>query len=773
MAVSISLVHDPLQAGDTSATREPDVNDEQTQPAALIVPVVLPWRRALWVAVAAVMALAGLWDSRALLLGNQPAARAVALPSPPPVPSAEITARTGSKIVRGAHALSAGNGLVSVKVDLGHGRVSLSWPATAQLPAVTLAGGVASLQIQGMAGSGAAGAVQSADYAHHSVSTAPFADSQGSGLLVTVRHEDSRYPPLMQEIRIYRDSPSLLLSATIGNGTGQPLTMPRFDPLVVDGTGTIAVPGNTNPLVLAVNGLTADHMPRQYAPLAALPMQVPLPYLTTLAGAEGGQALLAGAVSMTGWFPAVRLDHGVEGISALALSSTGPTTGRKLQSETFMLGRYADNAAALHAYAANMARRSDAAPESGDAVQIGWSSWGAYEQVVSQARVRRNVDFMAAHLRALGYSLVHIDDGWQRAYGDWEAGPSFPAGMQEMAEYIHARGLRASIWLAPFLTSPNAWPAREHPDWLLRNPDGSPIQVMISSPTVVLDASNPQVLDYLRAVCARIRDWGFDEVKLDFLYAGALEGQRYRFDLNGIQAYTAAMRVIHNTLEADPHHPIYLIGVQQGFLPAGLFQGWRVGRDIESKTNADHIPTWDLVRREALAISTFAFASGILYGTDPDDLLLRHVTGAHNLSDDESQTYATMVALGGGIWLSGDDLPGLAAQGRLSYLTNPEVLAVVRAGRAGMPVDLADQVTGPASIWSAPQPDGSVAVGIFNWTDSPRKISVSPADLGLSAGRRYDARDLWARRDLAHVTGDLSYTLRPHQSLLLRLIPLG
>jgi len=99
--------------------------------------------------------------------------------------------------------------------------------------------------------------------------------------------------------------------------------------------------------------------------------------------------------------------------------------------------------------------------------------------------------------------------------------------------------------------------------------------------------------------------------------------------------------------------------VQQGFLPTGYFHGWRVGRDIESKVNRENIPTWDLVRREALSVSTFAFANGSLYGNDPDDLLLRRVRGAHNLSADELRSYATMVALGGAFGSAATICPAL------------------------------------------------------------------------------------------------------------------
>lgn len=730
----------------------------------------LNWRRLLWAIVATSLALAGLWDSRTLLLGTQPSARAVGLPDTSGAAIPASWTVNGIALRRTERSLLAENGAVAVSMDLLRGRLTLRWPATADASAVTLSGAQAGTQIQGLSGGGAAGALLAADYARHAAAVAPLANRLGNGLTITFRHVDPRFPDLVQMVQLYRDSPALLLRVSVGTTGGPLLSVARLDPLRVSGAGAIAVPGNTNPLVLAVNGLTADHMPRQYVPLAALPRDVPLPYLTTLASPRGG-ALLAGALSMADWFPAIRVAHGVDGIGELDLAGNGPVTGRQIGSETYFLGRFRDSRTALSTYASALSRLTGA--PAATSVQMGWSSWGAYEQGVSEAKVRRNAAFMATQLRRLGYSLIHIDDGWQRTYGDWEAGPAFPHGMGALAHSIHAQGLRASIWLAPFLTSPDAWPALQHPDWLLRNPDGSPIQVMVSSPTDVLDVSNPAVLQYIKAVCARIRNWGFDAVKLDFLYAGSLEGQRYRFDQNGIQAYAAAMRLVRDTLEADPSHRIYLIGVQQGFLPAGYFDGWRVGRDIESKTNADHIPTWDLVRREALAVSTYAFADGVLYGTDPDDLLLRRSRGARNLTYDEARTYATMEALGGGIWLSGDDLPALAAQGGLAYLTNPEVLGVVRAGRAGLPIDVSDQATGPASVWCAQQSDGTVVLGLFDWGQRPRTVTTSLAALGLPSGRRYRMRDLWQRRDLGATSGHITVTLRPHQSYLLRLTPAG
>ena len=37
-----------------------------------------------------------------------------------------------------------------------------------------------------------------------------------------------------------------------------------------------------------------------------------------------------------------------------------------------------------------------------------------------------------------------------------------------------------------------------------------------------LDTTNPEVLDWLKKLMETVRNWGYDYIKLDFLYAGAL-----------------------------------------------------------------------------------------------------------------------------------------------------------------------------------------------------------------------------------------------------------
>jgi hypothetical protein len=714
-----------------------------------------PAQRVAWTVTACALLLASLWYGPASLLGAQVNTRLLQ-------PIAGPSSSAGQPAARSAEVRAPG---LRVGFDPRTGRIALRWLSGSGATVASLSG-EAGVLLRGVTGSGQAGELLASDYAHHTVALTSGAGPLGSGTQVTYTHTDARYPTMRQTVFVSATSGAVVLRTEIGAAHGPFLEADRIDPLVVAGRDAMALPTAGHTLVFTANGATDDHMPRLFTALDALPDYAAVPYVTAIA-APGG-ALLAGALSATSWFPSVQLSHGPGGLQGISLGEAGPVGGSLLAAEPFLIGRYPSAQTALGAYARAVAGIQPPLPAARQA-QLGWSSWGAYELAVTDQRVRRNVDFMAAHLRDLGYTTIHIDDGWEQRYGDWLPGASFPQGMASLTAYIHARGLKASIWYAPFLAAPDSWPAREHPEWLLRGVDGTPVTITIAGPTYVLDASNPAVLDYIRAVCARIRDWGFDSVKLDFLYAGSMPGQRYRFDLNPVQAYNAAMATIRDTFEADSRHPIYLVGVQQGLLPSGYFQAWRVGRDIESKTNAGHIPTWDLIRREALAVSAYSFTDGAIYGADPDDLLLRAVPGAQNLTRDELQSYATMVALGGSVWLSGDDLPTLARQGRLGLLTNAAVLALVRAGRAATPVRLSDQASGPASLWEERQPDGSAVIGLFNWSDRARRFTVSFADLGMSPNQPYVVRDLWAGATLLHAARAFTYALRPHQSYLLRI----
>lgn len=154
----------------------------------------------------------------------------------------------------------------------------------------------------------------------------------------------------------------------------------------------------------------------------------------------------------------------------------------------------------------------------------GYTSWYNYYQNISE-------DIILRDLEAIGkmsdlVNTFQIDDGYQTAVGDWLSidKKKFPNGMKPVADKIHEKGLKAGIWLAPFGAQRGSKIAAEHPDWLVKNKKGNPIIVGANwGGFYPLDIDNQQARDYIKGVFdVVLNQWGFDLVKLDFLYATAV-----------------------------------------------------------------------------------------------------------------------------------------------------------------------------------------------------------------------------------------------------------
>src|SRR5438128_1810799 len=82
---------------------------------------------------------------------------------------------------------------------------------------------------------------------------------------------------------------------------------------------------------------------------------------------------------------------------------------------------------------------------------MGWNSWNKFGCNVSEALVRRQADAMAASgMKDAGYRYIVIDDCWQKsrdAEGNIVPDPErFPSGMQALADYVHAKGLKFGLY---------------------------------------------------------------------------------------------------------------------------------------------------------------------------------------------------------------------------------------------------------------------------------------------------------------------------------------
>ena len=119
-----------------------------------------------------------------------------------------------------------------------------------------------------------------------------------------------------------------------------------------------------------------------------------------------------------------------------------------------------------------------------------------------------------------------IDDGYETKVGDWDIDATkFPNGLEPIVDKIHGQGLKAGLWLAPFAVQFGANLVKEHPDWFIRNKRGRKVISGIAwGGFYAIDFEKEEVRAHIKALFDRVFDeWGFDMVKLDFLYSAAIQ----------------------------------------------------------------------------------------------------------------------------------------------------------------------------------------------------------------------------------------------------------
>ncbi len=268
------------------------------------------------------------------------------------------------------------------------------------------------------------------------------------------------------------------------------------------------------------------------------------------------------------------------------------------------LEHWADDAAAR---AAGPALRS---------LPAGWCSWYYYWDRVTEADVLANL--AALDDLALDVGVVQVDDGHQSGMGDWlSRSPAF-GPLSELASAVTGTGRRAGIWTAPFLVGSDSELARAHPDWLVRGAVAA--EQHWGQQIRVLDVTRPAAREHLSEVYRTLVAEGFTYHKVDFLYAGAMEGGRAE-DASPLDAYRLGMSVIREALGDDA----VLVGCGAPLLPSiGLFDAMRISPDVDPALEP---PEGDLSQpgmRSALASGRArAWQNGRLWVNDPDCVLAR------------------------------------------------------------------------------------------------------------------------------------------------------
>jgi alpha-galactosidase len=655
-----------------------------------------------------------------------------------------------------------------------------------------------------------------------------FADGTGH----TLRCDGGDGLALVWRLWVDRAHDALLADVAIESAAGSPeRTALRLTPLLTEGDeGGLFVGGDIDRHRVLDNG--ADlfreteaflHYPRERRSpvLPALPIEVRGNIVANwnhaIADLDGHRHFVAGALGVERSLPTLGvavvgdgpLDEptGRRGFSAfyadfpLMFAGKPLHPGDAIRSETLYVDPLSsDPLGALESFADAVAASLDVEiwteRDGGRRIPNGWNSWtgsgstGGLGTDIDQTLMRECLEVMAREFEPFGIDYFQIDDGYQDAYGDWNASPTrFPDGIDDLSSRIQATGLEPGIWIQAFIVEDGSQLAMDHPDWL-HSPDDAALDgaLVPDEGTSVLDLSNDEVNTWLGDLMRRYRDdWGMRWLKLDFAYLALPYQPRADPDLTSVEAYRRGLTTIRDALGRD----VFYLGIGLVGMNYGVVDGMRLTLDDGPIWEDDTTPI-ALFSDAGTLKSTVRTGSRRYYLHDRvfiahnDLLFFRTAPDAPTLTLEEATTFASFIGLSGSIVKLGEDLRTLT----------PEQIQVVRKVLPTYPgesrpldlftrhypevwrLDVDGTMEGSDTAWTV--------LGLLNWgrnfdwntdlgaremPDEARTYTVALADLGLDPSADYLAHEFWSETFLGVVSGDFTHEVGAHGHAVVALRP--
>ncbi|MEU1369110.1 CBM35 domain-containing protein [Streptomyces sp. NPDC005803] len=420
---------------------------------------------------------------------------------------------------------------------------------------------------------------------------------------------------------------------------------------------------------------------------------------------------------------------------------------------------------------------------------MGWTSWsmqsskypglnpdGDYSYL-TEKNVLMQAGALASKLKKYGYEYVNIDAGWWRdtawkpefdAYARQAPDPGrFPRGMKPVADDIHAKGLKAGIYL-PVGLEKEAYGEGQVPVFGAAQcttadivyPDLRTTNGWDSS--YKLDFSRPCAQKYVDSQAQMFADWGYDFLKLDGVGPGSFKNGDNYDNVADVAAWQKAIATAGRPLHLEVS---WSLDINHAADWKKYTNGWRIDTDVECYCNTlvswensvndrfDDAPKW----------TRFAGPGG-WNDLDAVDVGNGEMDG---LTKAERQSYMTLWAIAKSPLYTGDDLTRLDDYG-VSLLTNKDVIAI---NQGSAPPARPITATGSQQVWAAKNADGSYTVALFNLGDTSAAVTADWQSLGFTGHGK--VRDVWNQDDLGTFKDKVTQALPAHGSRLLTVTPRG
>ena len=236
----------------------------------------------------------------------------------------------------------------------------------------------------------------------------------------------------------------------------------------------------------------------------------------------------------------------------------------------------------------------------------GWESWYNHYADIDEKLILEDLESITTTDNLISLNrkessdpcVFQIDDGWEIALGDWEWNEKrFASKPEDIVKKIKDKDFIPGLWIAPFIIDSRSKTAVEHPNWLLRNDKGKLVGAgfnplwgemhcnifkALPGTFYCLDLSNEEVLSHLDALMDKaINKWGFEYLKLDFLYAGMLNGN-FKNGGSAYEHYAKAVNILTSRTKSSNGNKVCYLGCGAPFeLSFNNFPLTRIGCDTK------------------------------------------------------------------------------------------------------------------------------------------------------------------------------------------------
>jgi hypothetical protein len=415
---------------------------------------------------------------------------------------------------------------------------------------------------------------------------------------------------------------------------------------------------------------------------------------------------------------------------------------------------------------------------------MGWNSYDAFGDSVSEAEVLANAQYMKDHLAAHGWKYVVIDFRWydpkptgddsrlnkdrlnaelaMDEFGRLVPAPNrFPSsadgkGFKPLGDEIHAMGLKFGIHVMRGIprmavksnvtiegSTEKAW-------------DASSFSLCPWCPDMFgVNVSVPAGQAWYDSIFRQYAAWGVDLVKVDDLSqpysAGEVAAIRAAIDKCGremVFSTSPGPTPVRNASHVSSHANM-----------------WRISGDFWDR--------WQSLDRQFDTLASWHSWGGPGHWPDADMVPVGHLgirskiggpDRSTRLSRDEQTMLMSLWALGPSPLMVGANLPD-DDEWTNSLLTNDEVIAIDQDAVGKQGVRLSH--SSGQEVWMKELANGDHAVGLFNRGSGPADVTIVFADAKI--GKKQAVRDVWGQKDLGEYQDQYGVTVAGHGAVLVKL----